>query len=63
MAREAFVTTNFQARTLTVIEQANQAMIDVTKRPKRQVAEQRNRALLDRVSQNWAKVKKALRPG
>ena len=37
-----------------------EAMIDTSKWRKREAAEQRNRALLDRVSENWAKVKKAV---
>jgi hypothetical protein len=37
-----------------------EAMIDVAKWRKREAAEQRNRELLDRVSDNWAKVKKAV---
>jgi hypothetical protein len=35
-------------------------MIDRDKWRKREAAENRNRALLERVSQNWAKVKKAV---
>jgi hypothetical protein len=37
-----------------------EAMIDASTWRKREAAEQRNRALLDRVSKNWAKVKKAV---
>ena len=37
-----------------------EAMIDAATWRKREAAEQRNRALLDRVSKNWAKVKKAV---
>jgi hypothetical protein len=43
-----------------LIREQIEAMIDMTKWRKREAAEQRNRALLDRVSQNWAKVKKAV---
>ena len=37
-----------------------EAMVDMTKWRKREAAQQRNRALLDRVSQNWAKVEKVV---
>ena len=38
-----------------------EAMIDTAKWRKCEAAEHRNRALLGRVSENWAKVKKAVR--
>ena len=44
-----------------LIREQIEAMIDMTKWRKREAAEQRNRALLDRVSQNWAKVEKVVR--
>ena len=37
-----------------------EAMIDAPAWRKREAAERRNRALLERVSENWAKVKKAV---
>ena len=43
-----------------LIREQIEAMIDMTKWRKREAAEQRNRALLDRVSQNWAKVEKVV---
>jgi hypothetical protein len=43
-----------------LIREQLEAMIDFSKWRKREAAEQRNRKLLDRVSQNWAKVKKAV---
>ena len=44
-----------------LIREQIETMINPSKWRKREAAEQRNRALLDRVSQNWAKVEKAVR--